>query len=81
MLFRSKETIRTRAVEIFKAVNGFGLARVDFFVEKDTNEVIFNEINTMPGFTDISMYPKLWECMGIDKSKLIDTLIELAYER
>lgn len=76
-----KETIRTKAVEIFKAVNAFGLARVDFFVEKDTNEVIFNEINTMPGFTDISMYPKLWEWMGIDKFKLIDTLIELAYER
>lgn len=76
-----KETIRTRAVEIFKAVGAFGLSRVDFFVEDGTNEVIFNEINTMPGFTDISMYPVLWEAMGMDKYKLIDSLIELAYER
>ncbi len=53
------ETVRSYALKIFRAVDGFGLARVDFFLEKDTNEVVFNEINTMPGFTAISMYPML----------------------
>ncbi|MCH5251516.1 MAG: D-alanine--D-alanine ligase [Lachnospiraceae bacterium] len=76
-----KNRIRENAVAIFKAVGGFGLSRVDFFVEKDTNEIVFNEINTLPGFTDISMYPMLWAAMGLDKQKLIDSLIELAYIR
>lgn len=76
-----KETIRTNAVAIFKAVSGFGLSRVDFFVENETNEVIFNEINTLPGFTNISMYPMLWEAMGVKKTELLDCLIELAKER
>lgn len=76
-----KEIIRTNAVAIFKAVSGFGLSRVDFFVEKDTNEVIFNEINTLPGFTNISMYPMLWEAMGVNKTELLNRLIELANER
>lgn len=75
------EKVRKAAVEIFTAVDGFGLSRVDFFVEKDTNEVVFNEINTLPGFTSISMYPMLWAEQGIEKSQLIETLIEMAYER
>lgn len=76
-----KEKVRDNAVAIFKAVGGYGLSRVDFFVEQDTNEVIFNEINTLPGFTDISMYPMLWKAMGVDKTELLNQLIELAYER
>jgi D-alanine-D-alanine ligase len=76
-----KEKVRVNALAIFKAVGGFGLSRVDFFVEENTNEVIFNEMNTLPGFTDISMYPMLWEAMGIGKTELLDRLIELAYER
>ncbi len=75
------EEIREKAVRIFKAVDGAGLARVDFFVEKDTNRVIFNEINTLPGFTSISMYPMLWEQEGITKTQLIDQLIGLAFDR
>ena len=76
-----KETIRANAIAVFKAVSGFGLSRVDFFVEKDTNEVIFNEINTLPGFTNISMYPMLWEAMGVKKTELLDRCIDLAYDR
>ena len=76
-----KEEIRKNAVAIFKAVGGFGLSRVDFFVEQDTKEVVFNEINTLPGFTGISMYPMLWADMGIERQKLIDSLIEIAYTR
>lgn len=77
----TKKKIQENAIAIFKAVGGFGLSRVDFFVEEGTNEVIFNEINTFPGFTDISMYPMLWEAMGLKKAELLDRLIELAYER
>ena len=73
------EEIRNTAMKAFKAVDGSGLARVDFFIEDSTNRVIINEINTMPGFTQISMYPKLWEQMGLSYSKLLDALIELAF--
>lgn len=73
--------IRDAAVNIFKAVDGFGLARVDFFIENVTNEVVFNEINTFPGFTGISMYPMLWEHRGISKSRLIEKLIQMAFTR
>lgn len=75
------EEVRRDAVEIFRAVDGFGLARVDFFLEKGTNEVVFNEINTLPGFTAISMYPMLWEDRGLPKQELVERLIHLAYER
>ena len=75
------EEIRENAVRIFNALDGFGLSRVDFFLEKDTNQVVFNEINTLPGFTKISMYPMLWNAKGYDISKLVDTLIEMAPER
>ncbi|MDD5934670.1 MAG: D-alanine--D-alanine ligase [Clostridiales bacterium] len=73
--------IREDAVKIFKAVDGFGLARADFFVTKDTNEVVFNEINTLPGFTAISMYPMLWEAKGIAKQQLVEKLIQSAFTR
>ena len=72
------EEIRKQAVKAFKAVNGSGLSRVDFFVERDTNKIIINEINTMPGFTTISMYPKLFEGIGIEYADLLDKIIELA---
>jgi D-alanine-D-alanine ligase len=75
------ETVRDYAVKIFKAVDGYGLSRVDFFVKKDTGEVVFNEINTMPGFTAISMYPMLWEAKGIGKPQLIEKLLQLAFAR
>lgn len=74
-------TVRNYATSIFKAVDGFGLARVDFFLTKDTNEVVFNEINTMPGFTSISMYPMLWEARGIAKQQLVEKLIQSAFVR
>lgn len=75
------EEIRECALRIFEAVDGYGLARVDFFLEKDTNKVIFNEINTMPGFTSISMYPELWKEMGIGGRQLVEKLIQLALSR
>ena len=75
------EKVRKYAVEIFRAVDGFGLSRVDFFLEKDTNEVVFNEINTLPGFTSISMYPMLWEEKGISKQELVEKLIQQSFMR
>jgi D-alanine-D-alanine ligase len=57
------------------------MARVDFFVEKDTHKIYLNELNTIPGFTKISMYPKLWEASGLAYNKLVDRLIELAMRR
>lgn len=74
------EEIRKSAIKAFKAVNGSGLSRVDFFIEQGTNKVIINEINTLPGFTQISMYPKLFEAVGIKYSELLDKLIELAMQ-
>lgn len=76
----SAEQVKKSAERIFNAVDGYGLARVDFFVTKE-GKVIFNEINTMPGFTAISMYPMLWEAAGVPKNELIDRLISLAFER
>lgn len=75
------EEIRANAVKIFKALDGFGLSRVDFFLEKDTNSVVFNEINTLPGFTSISMYPMLWKAKGYTIESLVEELIEMAVER
>ena len=73
-----QEEIKRIAIKAFKAVDGKGLSRVDFFVENNTNKIILNEINTLPGFTNISMYPKLFEEAGIKYSELIDKLIEIA---
>lgn len=72
--------IQKTAIKVFKSVDGSGLARVDFFLEEGTNRVVFNELNTLPGFTSISMYPKLWEDSGKPLEKLIEELIELAFE-
>ncbi|NLO89895.1 MAG: D-alanine--D-alanine ligase [Clostridia bacterium] len=76
-----RERVRRLAVEAFKAVDCSGLARVDFFVTKDTGEIYVNEINTMPGFTKISMFPKLWEASGVPYGELLTRLIDLAFER
>ncbi len=69
--------VRRIAIKAFKAIDGKGLSRVDFFVENDTNKIFINEINTMPGFTKISMYPKLFEAVGVSYSELLDRLIEI----
>ena len=74
------EIVREAAIKIFKGVDGYGLSRVDFFVEEDGG-VVFNEINTLPGFTAISMYPMLWEARGINKPQLVDALIDHAFKR
>ena len=70
--------IRNEAIKAFKAIDGKGLSRVDFFVENETNKIYINEVNTLPGFTQISMYPKLFEEAGINYEKLLDKLIELS---
>ena len=75
------EKIREYAVRAFKCLDCAGLSRVDFFVHKQTGQIYINEINTLPGFTKISMYPKLWDKSGIAYPELIDNLIELAIER
>jgi D-alanine-D-alanine ligase len=75
------EKIRQMAVSAYQAIDCAGMARVDFFLEKNTNEVYLNELNTIPGFTSISMYPKLWEASGLSYTGLVDRLIELALER
>ncbi|MEG0794703.1 MAG: D-alanine--D-alanine ligase family protein [Bacilli bacterium] len=67
--------IKDISLKAFASVDGFGIARVDFFIEKDTNKIYLNEINTMPGFTEISMYPKLIESIGISYTELLDELI------
>ena len=75
------EETRRLAIAAFRAIGASGFARVDFFVEKGTNRIYVNEINTIPGFTNISMYAKLWEATEIKYSKLIERLIELGLER
>ena len=72
------EEIQKLAIKAFKAIDGKGLSRVDFFIEDKTEKVYINEINTLPGFTNISMYPKLFEALGIKYVELLDKLIELA---
>jgi len=75
------ERIRKLAVKAFKSIDGKGLSRVDFFANEKTNEIFINEINTLPGFTTISMYPKLFEQVGVKYSELLDKLISLALEK
>jgi len=75
------EEVRRQAIKAFLALDLSGLARVDFFLEKETGQVYINEVNTLPGFTEISMYPKLWEASGLPYSQMLDRLIELAIER
>lgn len=75
-----EEVVREAAVKVYSAIGCQGLSRVDFFVTHDENRVVFNEINTLPGFTSISMYPKLFAASGISYTELIDELITLAQE-
>ena len=75
------QKVQDLAIRSFKAVDCAGLARVDFFVDMTKNEIYVNEINTIPGFTKISMYPKMWEATGIGYTELIDRLLQLAVER
>jgi D-alanine-D-alanine ligase len=73
-------TIQDYAIHAFRAIDGTGMARCDFFLERKTGTIFLNELNTIPGFTSISMYPKMWEASGLPYPKLIDRLIELALE-
>src|SRR5437868_15167106 len=75
------EEVRALALRAFQAVDAAGMARVDFFMERTTGRVLLNELNTIPGFTRISMYPKLWEASGIPYPRLIERLVDLAIER
>ncbi len=78
---QTSDAVRRLAVEAFLAIGGSGLARVDFFLERGSGTLYLNEINTMPGFTNISMYPKLWEASGLSFPDLVDRLVRLAIER
>jgi D-alanine-D-alanine ligase len=78
------ETIRTAkdiAVRVYQAIDCAGLARVDFLLDRDSGILFVNEVNTIPGFTSISMYPKLWNFDGISYPELVDRLVSLALER
>jgi D-alanine-D-alanine ligase len=75
------DELRRLAVECYRAVECEGMGRVDFLLERATDKLYINEINTIPGFTSISMYPKMWEATGVGFSELIDRLIELALDR
>jgi D-alanine-D-alanine ligase len=73
--------VRRMALEAYRAAEGCGMARVDFFLDRATGEFTVNELNTLPGFTDVSMYPRLWEASGLPYAALLDRLIELALAR
>ena len=75
------DKIREYAIRAYKAIDCAGMARADFFVDGKTNQIFLNELNTLPGFTSISMYPKLWQASGLTYPQLVDRLIELALER
>lgn len=75
------EYIKAEAVKVYRILDCAGMARVDFLVDKDTEEIYLNEVNTIPGFTKISMYPKMWQASGKAYTTLIDELLELAIER
>lgn len=77
----TEERVRALAVETFRALELSGMARVDFFLDRETGELAVNEVNTIPGFTAISMYPKMWEAAGMPVQALVTRLIELAIER
>ncbi|MBE9117948.1 D-alanine--D-alanine ligase [Lusitaniella coriacea LEGE 07157] len=76
-----RDRIQEIAVQAFQAINGAGLARVDFFYVESTGEILLNEINTLPGFTATSMYPRLWDASGVSFPELVDRLIQLALAR
>src|SRR6185295_17311921 len=73
--------IQKMAIRAFQSVDGAGLARVDFFLRRDGGDLIINELNTMPGLTEVSGYPKMWQASGVPFSRLLEVLIELAFER
>jgi D-alanine-D-alanine ligase len=75
------QKVREIAVKAYTAIDCAGMARVDFLLDRDTNQVYLNEVNTIPGFTKISMYPKLWDATGIKYPELVQKLIDLAVER
>jgi len=75
------KNLQDLAVDVFKALDCSGMGRIDFLVERESQKIYVSEINTIPGFTQISMYPKLWELSGIKYKKLITTLIELGAEK
>lgn len=77
----TKKKIQEYAVKAFKALDGQGLTRVDFFVKYSDGSIVLNEVNTLPGFTNISMYPKLWDAVGLGYGELLDKLVELAKTR
>jgi len=73
--------IQRMAIQAFQAVDGAGLARVDFFLQQKGGELVINELNTLPGLTEVSGYPKMWEASGLSFTQLLEKLIELAFER
>jgi D-alanine-D-alanine ligase len=73
--------IQKMAIRAFQSIDGAGLARVDFFLTRDGDELIINELNTMPGLTEVSGYPKMWQASGLPFAQLLETLIDLAFER
>ena len=75
------DAIRTMALEAFRVIGGAGMARVDFLMPQAEEQIYINEINTIPGFTNISMYPRLWQDSGLDYPQLLDRLIDLALNR
>jgi D-alanine-D-alanine ligase len=75
------ETIQALAVETYRAIDGAGMARVDFLMNGQNDRIYVNEVNTIPGFTSISMYPKLWEASGVPYGRLLDWLVDLALDR
>jgi D-alanine-D-alanine ligase len=79
--FEADRQIQDMAYRAYKGLNAEGLCRIDFFVDKDTQKVYLNEVNSMPGFTSISMYPKLWENSGVSYEDLLEELIDLAIQR
>lgn len=73
--------VRRLSIEVFRALDLHGMARVDFFLERESGRLLFNEANTLPGFTPISMYPRLWEATGVPYPRLVERLVALAIER
>ena len=78
---RQVHEVQRQSIAAFRAVDCAGMARVDFFIARDSGDIFLNEVNTIPGFTTISMYPKMWEASGVSYPELIDRLIALALER
>jgi D-alanine-D-alanine ligase len=73
--------IQKMAIQAFQSIDGAGLARVDFFLKRDSRQLLINELNTMPGLTEVSGYPKMWAASGLSYKRMLDVLVELALER